>query len=72
MHEHEPDIVATACVMFTGKVVAEIPAQGEVPGRWLDVLATWSPTRNHPGLGNYQPRQMRGWTRRGQPLYDKR
>lgn len=63
------DIITTATTSFAGRVVATVVSGGLVPGRFRDVLATWDPTRNHPGLRGYQPRRLRGWTRRGTPIY---
>ena len=67
--EASEDVINRALALFDGKVVAVIPPDGIVPGRFRDVLATWTPTRNHPGLQGYTPRRLRGWKKRGSPIY---
>jgi hypothetical protein len=69
--EPSEDIVAKALSLFEGKVVAVIAPDGIVPGRFRDVLVTWSSTRNHPGLQDYTPKKLCGWTRGGSPVYCK-
>ncbi len=63
------EVIAKACALFDGKVVAVIPPDAIVPGRFRDVLATWTPTRNHPGLQGHTPRRLLGWNKRGAPVY---
>jgi hypothetical protein len=67
--EASEDIITKALTLFDGNVAAVIPPDAIVPGRFRDVLATWTPTRNHPGLQGYTPRRLRGWTKRGSPVY---
>jgi hypothetical protein len=73
IHPSEPseDIVTKALTLFEGKVVAVIPPDAIVPGRFRDVLTTWTPTHNHPGLQGYTQRRLLGWTRRGSPIYSR-
>jgi hypothetical protein len=67
--ETSEDVVTKALALFGGKIVAIIPPDAAVPGRFRDVLADWRPTRNHPGLEGYTPRRLIGWTKRGSPVY---
>ncbi len=66
--EASEDVIIKALALFDGKIVAAIPPDAIVPGRFRDVLATWTPTRNHPGLQGYTPRRLHGWTNRGSPV----
>lgn len=63
-------VIAQALAMFGGKIVAHIPPDEIVPRRFHDVLATWAPTRTHPGLQGYTPRRVLGWTKRGSRIYE--
>jgi hypothetical protein len=63
------DVITKALALFGGKIVGVIPPDAIVPGRFRDTLATWTPTRNHPGLQGYTPRRLLGWKKRGAPIY---
>src|SRR5262249_11120530 len=63
--EVSEDIITKALALLDGKIVAVIPPDAIVPVRFHEVLATWTPTCNHPGLQDYTPRRICGWTRRG-------
>jgi hypothetical protein len=70
--EVSEDVIAKALNLFGGKIVAVIPHDGIVPGRFRDVLATWTPTRDHPGLQGYTPGRLLGWNKRGAPVCCRR
>ena len=59
--------------MFEGKNVAAFSPGDELPGGWVEVVATWPAAvewQDHPQVNAYKARgKFRGWDRQGNKLW---
>ena len=59
--------------MFEGKNVAAFSPGDELPGGWVEVVATWPAAvewQDHPQVKAYKARgKFRGWDRQGNKLW---
>ena len=59
--------------MFEGKNVAAFNPGDELPGGWVEVVATWPAAvewQDHPQVKAYKARgKFRGWDRQGNKLW---